>query len=61
MFNQSQTEEIIKRRHEIAIAYCNEKGWSTNPQELSFDQILEIRSQEKWKNVPHLVSEAQEG
>lgn len=59
MFNQQQTEEIIKRRHEIVIAYCNEKGWSTFPEELSFDQILEIRKQQNWIDVPKLVSEGQ--
>jgi len=57
MFNQQQTEEIIKRRHEIVVNYCQEKGWSTNPTELSFEQILEIRKQREWIDVPKLVSE----
>jgi hypothetical protein len=57
MFNQQQTEEIIKRRQKIAANYCQEKGWSTNPTDLSFEQILEIRAQQEWKDVPMLVSE----
>ena len=59
MFNQQQTEEIIKRRHEIVVKYCQEKGWSTNPTELSFEQILEIRKQQEWIDVPKLLSEGQ--
>lgn len=50
-------EEIIRRRHEVVVAYCKKMGWEANPDKLTIDQIMEIRSQKEWKEVPQLVSE----
>ena len=50
MFTPEQQNEIIKRRHEIVLKYCEELGW--NPDELSMEQIMRIRSQKNWKEVP---------
>lgn len=50
-------EEIIRRRHEIVIAYCKKMGWEANPEKLTFEQIMEIRKQQDWIDVPKLVSE----
>ncbi len=56
MFTQQQQGEIITRRHEIAIAYCKKMGWPTILFELSFAQVLEIRKQQNWIDVPNLVA-----
>lgn len=40
--------KIINNRLNIAVKYCQSKGWSTDPTKLSFAQILEIRKQKEW-------------
>lgn len=57
---QSITESILKRRIEFAIDYANEKGWIKYPEkllheQLTFEQILEIRSQKEWIEVPGII------
>ncbi len=42
--------KILWARHRFVVAYCESKGWPTNPDELSLDQIFEIREQDGWKN-----------
>lgn len=42
-------QRTINARHEFMVAYCTEKGWPTNPEDLSLEQIMEVRSQEGWK------------
>lgn len=42
-------EEVIKRRHAIFVDYCNKKGWDFN--NLSFEQIVEVRGQQEWKDA----------
>lgn len=44
--------QIIQMREEFANTYSNEKGWDKN--NLSFEQIMEIRSNPQWKN-PHMM------
>lgn len=44
--------EIIQLRDNFTNEYINEKGWDQN--NLTFEQIMEIRSNVKWKN-PHLM------
>jgi hypothetical protein len=55
MFNQEQQNEVIKRRHEVVVAYCKQKGWEPNPDTLTIEQIMEIRAQKEWKDVPQNV------
>ncbi len=43
-------EDLITRRHKFAQAYCAEKGWPSDPTELSIEQILEIREQPGWQD-----------
>lgn len=50
-------EEIIRRRHEVVVEYCKKMGWEANPDKLTIEQIMEIRSQKEWKEIPQLVSE----
>ena len=57
MSTQEQLQEIINRRHEIVFNYRKEKGWSADPSEMTIDQIMEIRSQQNWKDVPKKVEE----
>ena len=57
MFTQEQIQEIINRRHSIVVAYCEKMGWEANPEKLTIEQIMEIRSQKEWKEVPQLVNE----
>jgi hypothetical protein len=42
-------ESIIKKRHEISVAYCQEKGWDID--DLTVEQILEIRQQPGWRDA----------
>jgi hypothetical protein len=58
MFTQEQSQEIINRRHKIVCDYCEKMGWEANPETLTIEQIMEIRSQKEWKEVPKLVSES---
>ena len=39
--------EIITGRHNFSIEYCKNKGWDF--ENLSIEQILEIRQQDGWK------------
>jgi hypothetical protein len=57
MFNQEQSQEIINRRHKIVCDYCAKMGWEANPEKLTIEQIMEIRSKKEWKEVPQLVIE----
>lgn len=50
-----KVNELIARRGKIAKDYCVSKGWPIDPVELSFDQILEIRALDSWKNVPNEI------
>lgn len=49
--SEEQISKTIISRQQIAHDYCIKKGWSTNPSELSFEQILEIRELPEWKNA----------
>jgi hypothetical protein len=55
MVTTKEAQEVINRRQEIVVAYCEKMGWGTDYSKLTMDQIMEIRSQENWKEVPHLV------
>jgi hypothetical protein len=46
-----EIQRIVDTRHAFGVQYCKAKGWSTNPAELSFEQIFEIRAQPGWKNA----------
>jgi hypothetical protein len=48
----SQTVDLLQARDKFYKEYCQKKGWSTNPGDLSLNQVMEIRSQEDWKNPP---------
>lgn len=45
-----EAKKIIERRHEISTEYCKSKGWTTDFTKLDFEQIMEIRSLDSWKN-----------
>ncbi len=40
--------KAVVSRQQIAADYCIKKGWPTNPAELSFEQIFEIRKLPEW-------------
>jgi len=42
-------EDLARKRVAFATDYMVEKGWGTNPDLLSIEQILEIRAQPGWK------------
>lgn len=44
-------QAVIDARHKIVVAYCTSKGWPTDAGVLTFDQIMEIRSQPEWKDA----------
>lgn len=43
-------EELLKKRGQFVLDYCKAHGWSVEFEALSIEQILEIRSQDDWKN-----------
>lgn len=45
-------QETVQMRETFANQYCTSKGWDR--QNLTMEQILEIRSCVQWKN-PHLI------
>lgn len=55
VFSGEHTEEELRRvvvaRQEIASNYCESKGWPTLFENLSLDQILEIRALPEWINA----------
>ena len=44
--NEEQ-QNIITGRYHFVNKYCNDMGWDKN--DLSFEQIMEIRKQDEWK------------
>jgi hypothetical protein len=46
-----EEEDILVAREKFCKEYCEKKGWPSDAEELSFDQILEIRSQEEWERL----------
>lgn len=44
-----EQELILRGRDNFVKAYCAEKGWGTL-ESLTIPQIMEIRSQDGWKN-----------
>lgn len=40
--------EALQARHQAILTICEEKGW--DPGSLTFEQVLEIRKDERWKN-----------
>ncbi len=44
-----KTEELLAARHEFIIKFCGEKGWPTDPTQLSIAQIMEVRKQPGWQ------------
>ena len=44
-----EQEAAITARDRFIRKYSTERGWPENPQELSFEQIIEIRKQDGWK------------
>lgn len=51
VYNEEQITTSILIRQKVAADYCLKMGWPTNPAELSFEQILEIRKQPEWINA----------
>lgn len=45
--DEEQTR-VLKGRDAFVDDYCREKGWQKD--DLGFEQIMEIRKQEGWKN-----------
>jgi hypothetical protein len=43
-----QHERFLKARYDFAIKYAAEKGWGTDVDHLTLEQILEIRRQPSW-------------
>lgn len=43
-------EACLRARGKFAEEYCKIRGWPVGINELTMDQILEIRSQDGWKN-----------
>lgn len=57
MLSSEQLEEMINRRHKVVVDYCKKNGWPTNLDNLTMEQIMEIRSQPEWINVSKDVAE----
>jgi hypothetical protein len=46
--NKKRIQELLKARDTFIDSYCKDQGWDKN--NLSVDQILEIREQPEWQN-----------
>jgi hypothetical protein len=42
--------ELARKRAEFALAYMKEKGWGSNPDTISIEELMEIRDQPGWKD-----------
>lgn len=42
-------EELARKRAEFALAYMKEKGWGSNVNTISIEELMEIREQSGWK------------
>ena len=49
--NKEVDHSVIADRQKIAADYCKQKGWPTDPEALTMDQIMEIRQQPEWINA----------
>jgi hypothetical protein len=49
MASDDDVQRILEARGAFASAYCRAKGWSEDPDELTWEQIFEIRAQDGWK------------
>lgn len=45
----ARREKFMEARYRFVLSYAESKGWPANPDHLSMDQIMEIRSQPGWK------------
>lgn len=44
-------QKVVDARHEFVVGYCKSKGWPTDLEQLSWEQVMEIRAQPGWKNA----------
>ena len=49
MMNAWQMCEVMNKRYDIVKAYCKKKKWDKD--NLTVDQVLEIRSTYEWRHV----------
>jgi hypothetical protein len=56
---QEKVSEMIKRRNEFSVNFCKEKGWTTIIENLTIEQIMEIRHHQGWKEIPTLIENGQ--
>ena len=54
LIDTKKDNEMIELRESFVTNYCNEKGWDIY--DLSFEQILEIRSHKQWINPGLMLS-----
>jgi hypothetical protein len=52
---KEKLSEMIERRNNFSVNYCKEKGWTTILENLTIEQIMEIRQQQGWKEIPTLI------
>jgi len=45
-----KTQSLLDARYTFVQQYCREHGWSERTEDLSLNQIMEIRQQDGWKN-----------
>jgi len=43
------TQRLVDGRRRFILDYMEQKGWKGPPEELSMEQIMEIRVQDGWK------------
>lgn len=44
-------QRVLEARGAFVTAYCRSKGWPEDPDELTMEQVMEIRAQPEWKNA----------
>ena len=50
MEDHIKSNPVLAGRAKFAEEYCKKKGWPTEIEKLSIDQLLEVRAQPGWKN-----------
>lgn len=44
----TKMQRVVQARYDFSLAYAKSKGWEL--EQLTVDQLLEIRNQDGWKN-----------
>ena len=61
MKEHEKITKLFEMRHKIAKDHCIKKGWPLNIEDLTIDQVIEIRKLPAWKDVPNVIEKMANG